>query len=76
MDLGKILIGIALIMLSAGMFISPTGATVCDHSCTVGCGSTFSHADVPVIPYSPQEREAPAGYPASAGTDTYQRSTP
>ena len=61
MDLGKIMIGIALVMLSIGMLVSPSGATTCDISCTVGCGSTFSSADATVTPYSPGERDTPAG---------------
>ena len=43
MDLGKIMIGIALVMLSVGVLVSPSGATACDHSCTVGCGSDLFH---------------------------------
>lgn len=62
MDLGKIMIGIALVMLSIGMLVSPSGATTSDCSCTVGCGSTFSPADATVTPYSPVERDNPAGY--------------
>jgi hypothetical protein len=62
MDLGKIMIGIALVMLSVGLLVSPSGATLDDHSCTVGCGSAFSPADATVTPYSPLERENPAGY--------------
>jgi hypothetical protein len=76
MDLGKIMIGIALVMLSVGMLISPASATGCDHSCTVGNGSALCHADVPVIPYSPQERENPAGYLTYAGTNANYRSAP
>jgi hypothetical protein len=60
MDMGKIMIGIALVMLSAGMLISPAAATACDHSCDVGCGSLCFPADAPVAPYSPAERENPA----------------
>ena len=60
MDLGKIIIGIALVMLSAGMLISPAAATACDHSCNVGCGSKSFPADAPVAPYPPAERENPA----------------
>lgn len=62
MDWGKIMIGIALVMLSVGLLVSPSGATGCDHSCIVGCGSTFSPANATVIPYSPLERGNPAGY--------------
>jgi hypothetical protein len=62
MDLGKIIIGIALVMLSVGLLVSPSGATLGDHSCTVGCWSTISPADATVTPYSPRERENPAGY--------------
>jgi hypothetical protein len=69
MDLGKIMIGIALVMLSAGMLISPASAAASDHSCAVGGWSAFSPADGAVIPYSPQDRENPAGYLTSAGTD-------
>jgi hypothetical protein len=76
MDLGKIMIGIALVMLSAGMLISPASAAAGDHSSAVGSASTFSPADGAVIPYSPQERESPAGYLTSAGTRTSQGGAP
>jgi hypothetical protein len=62
MDLGKIMIGIALVMLAAGLLVSPSSATGCDHSCIVGCGSTTSLTGATVTPYSPLEREDPAGY--------------
>ena len=62
MDLGKIMIGIALVMLSTGMLVSPSGATPCDISCTVGCGSTYFSADATVTPYSPIGQDTPAGY--------------
>jgi hypothetical protein len=62
MDLGKIMIGIALVMLSVGVLASPSGATGPDHSCTVGCGNDTSATDATVIPYSPLERETPADY--------------
>lgn len=65
MDWGKIMIGIALVLLSAGLLISPSGATGCDRSCTVGCWSTASLpgcSDSTVTPYSPLVRENPAGY--------------
>ena len=74
MDLGKIMIGIALVMLSIGMLVSPSAATTCDISCTVGCGSTFSSADATVTPYSPPGRDSRPGYlapvcgPASHGS--------
>jgi hypothetical protein len=61
MDLGKIMIGIALIMLSAGLLISPSGAAGCDSSCLVG-GGAFSPADATVTPYSPSEQASSAGY--------------
>jgi uncharacterized membrane protein len=75
MDLGKIMIGIALVMLSIGMLVSPSGATTCDNSCTVGCGSTFSSADATVTPYSPIERDTPAGYLALVCGYSNHRST-
>ena len=62
MDLGKIMIGIALVMLAVGLLVSPSGATGYDRSRIVGCGSTFSPAGATVTPYSPLERENPAGY--------------
>jgi hypothetical protein len=62
MDLGKIMIGIALVMFSIGLLVSPSGATGCDRFCTVGCGNAFSSADATVTPYSPLERDNPAGY--------------
>ena len=64
MDSGKIMIGIALVMLSIGLLVSPSGATGFDHSCTVGCGNAFSPADASVTPYSSLEREYPAGFMA------------
>ena len=64
MDLGKIMIGIALVMLAAGLLVSPSGATGYDRSRIVGCGSAFSPAGVTVTPYSPLEQENPAGYQA------------
>jgi len=62
MDLGKIMMGIALVMLSAGVLASPSGAAGPDHSCTVGCGSVPSPQGATVNPYSPPAREIPAGY--------------
>jgi hypothetical protein len=76
MDLGKIMIGIALLMLSAGLLVSPSEAAGCDCSCTVGCGSTVSSADTVVTPYSPPERENPAGYPVSVCDNASHGSTP
>jgi hypothetical protein len=76
MDLGKIMIGIALVMLAAGLLVSPSGAAGCNHSCIVGCGSATSPAGVTVTPYSPQEREDPAGYLALVYGDTNQGSAP
>ncbi len=76
MDLGKIMIGIALVMLSVGLLITPSGAAGCDHSCTVGSRNTFSSADGMVTPYSPQERESPAGYLTPADTNTNHGSAP
>lgn len=61
MDLGKIMIGIALIMFSAGLLVSPSGAAGCDSSCLVG-GGAFSPADAMVTPYSPPERASPAEF--------------
>jgi hypothetical protein len=66
MDLGKIMIGFALVMLAAGLLVSPSGAAVCDRSCTVGCGSAFPPAGATVTPYSPLERETPSEYLALA----------
>ena len=76
MDLGKIMIGIALVMLSVGVLASPSGATGFDHSCTVGCGSDISTTDATVTPYSPLERETPAGYLAQIGWNTNQGNAP
>ncbi|RPI36339.1 MAG: hypothetical protein EHM53_12535 [Methanoregulaceae archaeon] len=76
MDLGKIMIGIALVMLSVGVLASPSGATGPDHSCTVGCGSDISTTGAMVTPYSPPERETPAGYLAPIVRNTTQGSTP
>ena len=76
MDLGKIMIGIALIMLSVGLLVSPSRAAGCDHSCIVGCGSATSPADAMVTPYSPLERENPAGYLAQACGNASQGSAP
>jgi len=49
MDLGKIMIGIALVMLSVGVLASPSGATGPDHSCTVGCGETPAGYLAPIV---------------------------
>jgi hypothetical protein len=76
MDLGKIMIGFALVMLSVGVLASPSGATGSDHSCTVGCGSDISMTDATVTPYSPPERETPAGYLARIIWNTNQGSSP
>jgi hypothetical protein len=62
MDLGKIMIGIALVLLSACLLVSPSHATGSDGSCTIGCGNATSPADAAVTPYSPGEREYPAGF--------------
>jgi hypothetical protein len=76
MDMGKIMIGIALVMLSVGLLISPSGATGCNLSCLVGSGSAFSPADVPVTPYSPQVRDTPAGNLADAGNASHGSKKP
>lgn len=74
MDLGKIVMGIALVILSAGLLISPSGATVCDSSCTVGCGSGPTGPDAMVPPYSPPERETIPGCLApDAGIASHER---
>jgi hypothetical protein len=62
MDLGKIMIGIALVLLSACLLVSPSHATGSDWACMVGCGNATSPADATVTPYSPWEREYPAGF--------------
>jgi hypothetical protein len=76
MDLGKIMIGIALVMFAAGLLVSPSSATGCDRSCTVGCGNAFSSADATVTPYSPLERDFPAGYLAQICGNANQGSAP
>ncbi|MDD1683311.1 MAG: hypothetical protein LUO98_05685 [Methanoregula sp.] len=76
MDSGKIMIGIALVMLSIGLLVSPSGATGFDHSCTVGCGNAFSPADTMVTPYSPLGREYPAGYHGQIFGNTDHGSAP
>jgi len=76
MDLGKIMIGIALVMLSVGVLTSPSGATGPDHSCTVGCGSDTATTGATVTPYSPPERETPAGYLAQVLWNPGQGSAP
>lgn len=76
MDLGKIMIGIALVMLSVCLLVSPSGAAPGENSCTVGCGSTYSPADATVTPYSPLERENPAGYLVQVCGNTDQGSAP
>ena len=76
MDWGKIMIGIALVMLSISLLVSPSGASLCDRSCKVGCGSTFSPANAMVIPYSPLVRENPAGYLTQVCGNTTHGSTP
>jgi hypothetical protein len=76
MDLGKIMIGIALVVLSVGLLVSPSSAAVCDCSGTVGCWSTFSSADTTVTPSSPLERENPAGYLVPVCDNANHGSTP
>jgi hypothetical protein len=76
MDMGKIMIGFALVMLAAGLLVSPSGATGCDRSSTVGCGSDVSPAGATVTPYSPPEQGNPAGYPAQVCGYTNPGSTP
>jgi len=76
MDWGKIMIGFALVMLAAGLLVSPSNATGCDGSGTVGCGSPMFPAGATVTPYSPLERENPAGFPAQVCGYTSQGSTP
>lgn len=76
MDLGKIMIGIALVMLSVGVLASPSGATGSGHSCTVGCGSDTSTTDATVTPYSPLVRETPAGYLAQIARNPSHGSAP
>jgi hypothetical protein len=70
MDLGKIMIGIALVLLSACLLVSPSHATGSDGSCTPGCGTVTSPADAPVTPYSLGERECPAGSSTQICGDT------
>lgn len=76
MDWGKIVIGVALVMLSIGLLVSPSGATGFDRSCTVGCRNAFSPADTMVAPYSPLERENPAGYQGQICGNTDQGIAP
>jgi hypothetical protein len=76
MDLGKIMIGIAPVKPAAGMLVSPSAPTGCDHFCTVGCRSATSSADATVTPYSPLKRDGPAGYLALVCRDTNQGSAP
>jgi hypothetical protein len=59
MDLGKIMIGIALVLLSACLLVSPSHATGSDGACTAGYGNATSPADAAVTPYSPGERDSP-----------------
>jgi hypothetical protein len=76
MDPGKIMIGFALVMLAACLLVSPSAATGCDRSSTVGCWSHLSPAGATVTPYSPPERGNPAGFPAQVCGYTYQGSAP
>lgn len=76
MDLGKIMTGIALVMLSVGVLVSPSGAAGSGHSCTVGCGSILFPAGATVTPYSPLERETPAGHMALIARNTGHGSAP
>jgi hypothetical protein len=76
MDLGKIMIGIALVLLSACLLVSPSHATGSDTSCTVGCGIATSPADTMVTPYSPWEREYPAGFNTEICANANCGSTP
>ena len=41
MNSGIIMIGLALVLLSAAMVVSPTGAASPDTSCSPGCGSAL-----------------------------------
>jgi hypothetical protein len=70
------MIGIALVMLSVGLLVSPSGATLCDRPCIVGCGSASSPADATVTPYSPLERDNLAGYLARVYRDDNHGSAP
>jgi len=76
MDPGKIMIGFALVMLAACLLVSPSGATGCDRSSTVGCGSHLSPAGATVTPYSSRDQGNPAGFPAQICGFTNQESTP
>ncbi|HSA37521.1 MAG TPA: hypothetical protein P5013_01360 [Methanoregula sp.] len=60
MDLGKIMIGSTRTMPVAGLPVSPSGADVCNRSCTVGCGSTYPPAGAMMPPYSSREGEIPS----------------
>ena len=46
MNTGKIMIGLALVLLSAAMVVSPSNAAVPGTSCSPGCGcAVFSGSD-------------------------------
>jgi len=76
MDLGKIMIGTALVMLAAGMLVSPSTAAGCDGSCTVGCGNAASPSHDTVNPYSPDQHGIPADYLATVCGPASHRSAP
>jgi hypothetical protein len=76
MDLGKIMIGIALVMLAVGLLVSPSGATGCDRSRIVGCWGISIPAGATVTPYSPLERENSAGCPAQVCGNASHGSAP
>ncbi len=76
MDLGKIMVGFALVMLAACLLVSPSSATGYDRSGTVGCGSHSSPAGVTVNPYSPPARLNSPGCPAQVCGNTAPGTAP
>jgi hypothetical protein len=70
MNTGKILIGIALVMLSVGLLVTPSTANGCDTFREVGSGSTLVFADYGIESGTLQLPFDPALYCATAGRGT------
>ena len=50
MNTGIILIGLAFVMLSVGLMVSPASAALSDNACSPGCGSTIPVKDISTDP--------------------------
>ena len=76
MNTGKILMGIALVILSVGLLVTPSNARGCDTSREVGTGSAHIFADYGIEPGALQLPCDPASSCVSAGRGTDFRITP